>query len=212
MKVLIVEDHPIFRIGVKQLLTQRWPDMLIREAGSLGNAIEELKADDWTIGLVDLNLPDANGVEIISKLIKAKPQLKILVLSMNDDVFYAQRVLQFGAMGYLDKNQATTDLIAAIERILNGGRYISPSLAEHLVKRVSGEQTTQLHESLSEQEYRVMMQLAMGKRISEIAEAMHLSSKTVSTYRARVLEKLTIASNAELAAYCIHHGLLLDQH
>ncbi|GBG12587.1 LuxR family transcriptional regulator [Novimethylophilus kurashikiensis] len=212
MNVLIVEDHPIFRIGVRQLLVQRWPNAQIEEAANLNDAITDLKTHEWHIGLVDLNLPDANGVEIITKLLKSQPQLKILVLSMNSDVFYAQRVLQFGAMGYLDKSQATTDLITAIERIMNGGRYVSPSLAEHLVKNVTGMHHPQLHESLSDQEYRVMMQLAMGKRINEIAEGMNLSSKTISTYRSRVLEKLDIASNAELAAYCIYHGLLTEQY
>lgn len=202
MNILLVEDHPIFRIGAIQLIRQHWPDAHIVEAASLREALEAVRADGLTLAVADLNLPDAHGIEAVAQLLRAAPQLRLLVLSLNAERDYAERVLALGAVGYLAKDRAAGELIRAIERIAAGGRYIGPALAEHLADRLAGKAPAQPHEQLSAQEYRVLLRLAAGERIADIAAAMHLSPKTVSTYRTRVLEKLGVASNAELARYC----------
>lgn len=207
MKILLVEDHPIFRFGVRHLLEQRWPDADCVEASTLAEALTAVIAHPLTLAVVDLNLPDSDGVEVVPQLLRAAPGLRILVLSLNAEAAYAQHLLQMGAAGYLTKDRAADELVAAIERISAGGRYITASLAEHLFEVAGGKRSVALHEELSAQEYRVMLHLATGKRINDIADSMNLSPKTVSTYRSRVLEKLGVSSNAELARYCHKHGL-----
>lgn len=208
MNILIVEDHPIFRFGVRQLLLQRWPQAEIREVDSLAQALAACRTHRYDLALVDLNLPDADGVESVSRLHRAAPDARMLVLSLNAESAYATRVLQLGASGYLAKDRAGDELIYAIERVMAGGRYISAALAEQLADRLTGGETRLPHETLSAQEYRVMLQLAAGHEGTEIAAGMHISPKTVSTYRGRILEKLGLANNAELVRYCIAHHLV----
>lgn len=207
MKVLLIEDHPIFRFGVRHLIQQRWPDAVCGEAGSLAEALAAVRRETWNVAVADLNLPDADGVEVVSQLLRATAGLRLLVLSLNAEAAYARRVLQIGAAGYLAKDRASEELVAAVQRIAAGGRYITDSLADQLVGLAMGEKDQLAHETLSNQEYRVMLQLAAGRRVGDIAEEMKLSPKTVSTYRGRVLEKLGVDSNAGLARYCLTHGL-----
>ncbi len=207
MNILLVEDHPIFRFGVRQLIQQRWPEARIEEAGDMAQALAAARQNTWQVVVADLNLPDAEGVEIVSQLLRISPGLRLLVLSLNAEAAYAQRVLQMGAAGYLAKDRASHELLTALEQVMKGGRYISAALAEHLASLVLGESRALPHETLSTQEYRVMLQLAAGRRLKDIAASMYLSPKTVTTYRTRVLEKLAIASNAEVASYCDRHGL-----
>lgn len=211
MKILLLEDHPIFRFGVRQLLNQRWPDAEIVEADTLAAALQLVRRDGLQVAIVDLNLPDAQGLESVSQLRRAAPNLRLLVLSLHVETTYATRVLELGAAGYLTKDRASDELITALERIIAGGRYITASLADHLASLMIGQVPKTGHEELSPQEYRVMLQLAAGQRVNEIGETMHLSPKTVSTYRARVLEKLGVASNVDIARYCIKHNLTSDQ-
>ncbi|MCX5724622.1 MAG: response regulator transcription factor [Nitrospirae bacterium] len=206
--ILLLEDHPIFRFGVRQLVAQRWPEATISEAGTLAEALATSQQIPFQIAVADLNLPDADGLEVISQLIRALPQLRLLVLSLNSETAYAQRALKLGAMGYLAKDRAAQELISAMERIAASGRYISASLAEQLADSMTGEHKTEPHEELSDQEYRVLLQLANGRRVSDIADALHLSTSTISTYRSRILKKLQLVSNADLVRYCISHGLL----
>lgn len=208
MNILLIEDHPIFRFGVRQLVVQRWPNVTISEAGTLAEALAASRQTPFLLAVADLNLPDTEGLEVISQLRRALPQLRLLVLSLNAEAAYARRALKLGAAGYLAKNQAAGELIPALERIAAGGRYISASLAEQLSESMTGERNTEPHEELSSQEYRVLLQLANGRRVAEIAQAMDLSARTVSTYRSRLLEKLRLTSNAELARYCVSHNLL----
>ena len=206
--ILLLEDHPIFRFGVRQLIAQHWPDAAVCEAGTLAEALAATRQTPFQIAVADLNLPDANGLEVISQLLRALPGLQLLVLSLNSEAAYAPRALKLGAMGYLAKDRAADELISAMERIAAGGRYISASLAEQLADPMIGEHQTEAHKGLSDQEYRVLLQLAHGRRVSDIADAMHLSSSTISTYRSRILEKLQLVSNADLARYCVSHGLI----
>lgn len=207
MKILLVEDHPIFRFGVRQLLLQRWPDATVGEADSLQAALTAVQASGWDIAVVDLNLPDAQGVESVIQIHHAAPALRILVLSLHDELAYARQVLRLGAQGYLTKEHATDELIHAIERLEKGGRYISSSMAEHMAQSMLEDSARPAHEQLGKQEYRVMLQIAAGKRVTDIATTMHLSPKTISTYRTRIFEKLGVTSNVELAHYCLTHQL-----
>lgn len=207
MDCLLLEDHPIFRLGVRELIRQRWPDARCGEAATLEEAMRLLRQHPWQVAVVDLNLPDADGVEAVAKLLRAAPALHVLVVSLNAEEAYARRALQMGASGYLTKDRTAEELIAALERIQGGGRYITASLAERLADEMAGHRATLPHERLSEQEYRVLLQLATGKRVNDIAQEMCLSPKTVSTYRQRILEKLDLSGNADLVRYCDSHGL-----
>lgn len=210
MKILLLEDHPIFRFGVRQLILQRWPDADIVEAETLAAALAAARRESPLAAVVDLNLPDAEGLESVTQLRRAAPALRILVLSLNAEAAYATRALQLGAAGYLNKDRAAEELVTALERVSTGGRYITASLAERLADLMTGSASQAPHEELSGQEYRVMVQLAGGKRLTEIAEYLHLSPKTVTTYRARILDKLGVTSNAELVRYCLSHGITID--
>ncbi|WP_342619792.1 response regulator transcription factor [Rhodoferax sp. GW822-FHT02A01] len=209
MKILLLEDHPIVRIGLHQLVAKRWPEALMQEAPSLATALELVREQVFDAAIVDLNLPDAKGLESVSRLRRAAPQLHLLVLSLNDEVAYASHVLQLGALGYLTKDRAADELVVALERVMAGGRYVTATQADHLLDLVSGRATILPHEELSAQEYRVMLLLSQDMRLTEIGELMHLSPKTVSTYRSRILEKLALANNGELIRYCLDHGIAL---
>lgn len=210
MNILLVEDHPIFRFGVKHLLMGRWPQAHIQEADSLRSALAAIPTAAWDVVVADLNLPDAVGLEAVTTLRRAAGNARILVLSLHEEAAYARQVLLQGAQGYLTKENAPDQLIAAIEQVVAGQRYISNELAQSLAMGLISPAPAQALESLGPQEYRVMLQIIAGARVSEIAERMHLSPKTVSTYRTRIFEKLGVASNVELASYCRQHDITAD--
>lgn len=210
MNILLVEDHPIFRFGTRHLLGQRWPDATLREAASLAEAQRLLPEGPWSLIVADLNLPDTDGLELVPKLLRAAGGARLLVLSLHDEPSFALRALELGALGYLTKDRAAEELVTAAEAVAVGRRYIGPALAEALAARVLDSRPERPHESLSPQEYRVLLQLAAGDAVGEIAARMHLSPKTVSTYRSRILDKLGGSSNVDLARYCLRHGLMSD--
>lgn len=209
MRILLIEDHPVFRFGLRQLIAQRWPEAELLEAGTLAEGLTLARSQPPAVAVLDLNLPDAAGVESVAACRRAFPALPLLVLSLNDEAAYASRVLQLGASGYLAKDRALDELVHALQRVLAGGRYISTALAERMADRLAGASSSALqHESLSDQELRILLLLAQGQRVGQIAERMHLSPKTVSTYRSRLLDKLGLSSNLELADYCRRHALI----
>lgn len=209
MRMLLVDDHPILRAGVVQLIRSRWPNAELAEAGSLAEALKHLDADGWKAIVLDLSLPDASGLEGLARLRRKAPDTPVLVLSMHAETAYAARALQGGASGYLTKDRAGQELVAALERVLAGGRYVTASMAEMLTNLLTGGAVDRPpHESLSGQEHRVLLLLAAGGSVGEVAESMHLSVKTVSTYRARILGKLELKTNADLTRYCLAHGLM----
>ena len=210
MNILLLEDHPIFRFGVRQLIAQRWPDATILEAETLAEALKLIRDHPPTVAVVDLNLPDAEGLESVLQIRRAAPQARLLVLSLNAEEAYATQAFQMGASGYLNKQRASDELLGALECILNGRRYITASLADHLADLLTGKKSV-AHAELSVQEHRVLIQLASGRRLTEIGQLMHLSPKTVTTYRARIMEKLGLASNADLIRYCIEHQLAVEK-
>lgn len=211
MKILLLEDHPIFRFGVRQLITQRWPDATIVEAETLAAALKTIRNDPPTVAVIDLNLPDAEGLESVVQIRRAAPQSRLLVLSLNAESAYATQALQLGVLGYLNKNNASEELLAALECVLAGRRYITATLADQLANLLTGKKVGLAHLDLSVQEHRVLIQLASGRRLTEIGQLMHLSPKTVTTYRARIMEKLGLTCNADLIRYCIEHQLTSEK-
>lgn len=208
MKCLIVDDHPIMRLGVRQLILGRWPDAEIAEAESVANATAKFAASKPDIIILDLSLPDVSGTEGVAKMLRVAKEVPILVLSLNAETVYASRVLQMGAVGYLPKDLAGDELIIAIQRILEGKRYVTASMADRLLDILGGKSMDQLpHEDLSAQEYRVMLLLAAGKSANEVGISMHVSAKTVSTYTARILQKTGWKNKVEMTKYCVQHGL-----
>ena len=208
MRILIVDDHPIMRVGVRQLILQEWPDAHIDEAPTLAQALTMAQATPPAVVVLDLSLPDANGVESATRMLRVLKNVPVLVLSLNAEATYASRLLQMGVSGYLPKDRAGDELVLALKRVLAGGRYVTASMADHLLGLLSGKPATSLpHEQLSAQEHRVMLLMAAGTAPSQIAELMNLSVKTVGTYRARILEKCDWKNNTELTKYCVQHGL-----
>jgi len=209
VRLPLVEDHPLMRLGVRGLVQQAWPGAEVLECPSLGDALHVLRQALADLVVLDLSLPDASGLEGLVRLHRAHPALPILVLSMHDETAYATRALQLGASGYVTKEHATAELLEAIAAVRAGGRYISRSLAARLAGVLGGERPEAApHEKLSPQEYRVMLLIATGHGASEIASTMHLSVKTVGTYRTRIIEKIGLGSTAEIARYCQERGLL----
>lgn len=208
MNILIVDDHPIVRLGVRQLLQSRWPDATVREAESLAQAVQAVRQITPTIIILDLKLEDASGLESVQRMRRTCPDVPIMVLSLHEEEAFAFRILQMGAAGYLNKERASEEIVQAVEKVLAGGRYITTSLAQRLAEGMLGDKSEKpLHDTLSTQEYRVLLFLADGKSVGDIAQSMHLSAKTVSTYRTRILDKLGLAGNVDIAKYCISHGL-----
>ncbi len=207
MKILLVEDHPIFSFGVRRLLENQWQDVHIHEAQTLQSALDAVSRSAWDLAIVDLKLPDAVGIEAVAKMRRAARDLRLLVLSLHEESTYARQALLQGAQGYLTKDHAPENLIAAIEQILAGGSYISNEWAKTLALGTLNRDVRPALEKLGPQEYRIMLQIIAGARVSEIATRMNLSPKTVSTYRTRIFEKLSVTSNVELAMYCQHHHI-----
>lgn len=211
MKLLMIEDHPVMRFGVRQLVQQQWPNCEFVEAQSLQEGVDLARGANWDLVLLDLSLPDSSGIEGLVRLRRAVPSIPVLVLSMHNESAYAARALQAGASGYVTKEHATTELLTAIDRVVRGGRYLTATLAERLAGMLAGERAPQLpHEALSTQEYRVLLLIASGRTAGEIAATMHLSVKTIGTYRSRIIEKTGLSSTAEMARYCLQHGLLVQ--
>ncbi|MCU7373418.1 response regulator transcription factor [Paucibacter sp. O1-1] len=208
MRFLIVDDHPIMRVGVRQLILAEWPQAHIDEAASLAQALSLGQAQRPDAVVLDLSLPDASGTEGASRVLRALKAVPVLILSLNAESAYASRLLQMGVAGYLPKDRAGDDLVNALHRLLQGGRYVTAAMADHLLGLLDGRAPASLpHEQLSTQEHRVMLLIAAGKTPAEIADTMSLSVKTVGTYRARILEKAGWRNNTELTKYCLQHGL-----
>jgi two-component system, NarL family, invasion response regulator UvrY len=208
MKVLVIDDHPILRMGVRQLIVQNWSEAEVIEAETLEEATRLLQGEPPNLIVLDLSLPDASGTEGPARVMQIAKGVPVLVLSSSAEAAFAARLLKMGVSGYVSKERAGSDLAIAIRRVVEGGRYVTPEMADRLVDLLSNNSPTALpHEALSAQEYRVMLLIAAGKGPSEIAETMSLSVKTVGTYRARILQKANWKNNTELTKYCVQHGL-----
>jgi len=208
IKILIADDHPVVRKGLKEII-EDIPDMAVRGEASTGQeTLEKVRKSDFDIVVLDISMPGGNGLDILKQLKDEKPELSVLVLSMYPEEQYAVRVLRAGASGYLTKESAPEELIAAIRKASKGGKYISSSLAEKLAFDLEIDAEKPLHETLSDREYQVMRMIASGKTGKEIGEVLFLSVKTISTYRSRILEKMKMKSSVELIHYALKNGLV----
>lgn len=208
IRVLVVDDHAVVRAGLRQFLNEFDDIEITGEADSACTAINRVRSSDYDIVLLDISMPDRSGVDVLKQIKREKPELPVLVLSMHPENRYAVQLLRYGASGYLQKEALAAELASAIRKVRQGRRYITPELAELLAGELEGGDDRPLHEHLSEREHQVFMSLARGEPVGAIATALSLSVKTVSTYRARVLEKMKVASNADLTYYAIKNGLV----
>jgi two-component system, NarL family, invasion response regulator UvrY len=208
LRVLIADDHAIVRAGLKQFLAEV-PDITVAgEAGSGTEALELIRQGEWDVVLLDIAMPDMTGIDVLKRLRHDKPDLPVLILSIYPEEQYAVSMLRAGASGYLTKESAPEQLEQAIRKVATGHRYVSPALAELLALEVGGDAGRPAHETLSQREFQVFSKLAAGKAVSEIAGELCLSVKTISTYRARILEKMGMKNNAELTYYAIKNHLI----
>jgi two-component system, NarL family, invasion response regulator UvrY len=208
IQVLVVDDHPLLRSGLKYVLQQESDFGPPEEAENSEQVLERLEERSWDVVVLDIAMPGRNGLETLSEIRKRCPSLPVLILSMHSEEQYAIRAIKAGANGYLTKNNAASELVRAIRRILAGKKYVSPGLAEVLAHLIDAGETRPPHEVLSDREYHVVCAIASGKSVSQIAAETSLSVKTISTYRARALEKMNMHSNAELTRYAIRNGLV----
>jgi len=208
MRILIVDDHEVVREGVKTILREQSPSVVFGEACAAPEAVRFVREHDWDMVVLDLSLGDGNGLEVLKELKLLRPKLPVLILSMHSEEQYARRTFRAGASGYVTKDSSRSELAQALNKVAAGGKYITSSLAEKLIIDLGGGSERALHETLSDREFQVMRLLALGKSVSEIAELLSLSDKTISTYRARLFEKIGIHTNAELVRYAIHNKLV----
>jgi len=208
MRVLIVDDHPIFRAGLKEILSKRKEVELIGEAENGRKALDLARRQRWDVVLLDITMPGPDGVETLQELRREWPKLHVLILSAHPEDQLALRLLKAGAAGYLTKDKAPEVLFTAIRKVLRGEKYVSESLAKRIALDVVSGATSSLHEGLSQREYQVMRMIATGKTVKEIAKELFLSARTVSTYRARLLEKMQLKTNAELIRYALQNKLV----
>jgi two-component system, NarL family, invasion response regulator UvrY len=208
IRILIADDHTIFREGLKHILSESVDFTVAAEAKNGREVLEKIWNDKYDLVLLDISMPGMSGLEVLKQMKIEKPKLPVLVLSMHPEEQYAVRVLRAGASGYLTKESAPDELITAIRKISQGRKYITSSLAERLASEINLDSEKPPHETLSNREYQVLRLIAAGKTISQIAEALSLSIKTVSTYRTRIIEKMNMKTTAELMHYAINHHLI----
>ena len=205
--VFIADDHSIVRKGFR-LIIEETPNMrVIGEADNGDDVLMRARTENWDVLVLDLSMPGRGGLDVLQELRAMKPSMPILVLSVHPEDQYAVRILKAGASGYVNKEAAVEELITAIQKVVDGGRYVSLTLAEKLAFNLTHNSNRAPHESLSDREFRVLCMLGAGKTVSEIAEDLIISVKTVSTYRARILQKMDLSSNAEIIRYTIENNL-----
>lgn len=208
IKVIVVDDHAVVREGLKRIISESPGMSVTGEAGDGHEALKVVKDGVCDVVVLDISMPNKNGLDVLKQLRADSPRLPVLVLSMHSEDQYAIRVLRAGAAGYLTKESAPAKLVQAIRKVVRGGKYVSSTLAEKLVFDLDSDMQKTPHESLSDREYQVLCMIASGKTVSEIAEELALSVKTISTYRVRILQKLKMKNNAEMTRYAIKQGLV----
>jgi two-component system, NarL family, invasion response regulator UvrY len=206
--ILIVDDHAVVRAGLRQFLLEDPSIQEVQEAATGEQALDTLRAGRWDLVILDINMPGRNGIDILKHIVASSPDTKILILSGYPENQYAVNVLRAGASGYLPKESAPEELLKAVRCILQGKRYVSASLAEMLVSDLDSNRDQPAHSGLSQREFQIFFKLATGASVSEIANELCLSVKTVSTYRSRVLEKMAFRTNADITSYALRNGLI----
>lgn len=207
-RVLIADDHELLRRGLKSILAEAFPDLVAGEAADGQQTIEAVEKQSWDVVLLDINMPGRSGLDALQDIKRLRPQLPVVVLSVFPEQDYAVRAFKLGASGYVSKQSASGEMLAAIRKALAGGRYVTPALAEALAATVAGATPALPHEMLSNRELQVLRLVALGKPLKEIAAELCLSEKTIGTYRLRIAQKLGLSTNVELARYALQHKLV----
>src|SRR5882724_5768350 len=205
MKILLTDDHAVVRQGLKLILADHFKRAQFGEARNATEALNRVTKEDWDVMVLDVTMPGRSGLEVLKDVKRLRPRLPVLVLSMHPEDQFAVRMLKTGAAGYLTKESAGDELVGAVNKVVAGGRYVSPALAERLASYLTIDVQKAPHERLSDREFLVLRMLASGKSVSQIGRELSLSVKTISTYRARVLEKMDMKNSAELTHYAVQH-------
>lgn len=207
-RILIADDHAIVRRGLREILEHEFKQAVWGEAEDAQQTLAQIQQKNWDLVLLDIEMKGRSGLDVLKEVKQIRPELRVLVLSMYSEDQYGKRVLKAGAFGFMNKESAPEELVKAIRSILAGGCYVSPVLAEKLAWDLSANVETALHEKLSDRELEVLRMIATGKTVSQVADELHLSGATVSTYRARILEKLNLMTTAELIRYALANHLV----
>ncbi len=208
IRVLIADDHAILRKGLREILMRALQGAVCGEANDAEQVVAQVQSREWDVVILDVSMPGRSGLDVLRDLKVLRPKLPILVLSMHPEDQYGKRILKAGAAGYLNKESAPEELIQAIRRVLAGGRYVSRALAEKLALDLNDNPKREGHEALSHREFEILRMIALGKTVGQIAEELHLGVSTVSTYRARILEKMRMTTTAELMHYALRHHVV----
>lgn len=210
MRILIIDDHAILREGVKEIIREDHKNAETGEAGCAAEAVDLIGREDWDAAVLDIALPDGNGLELLKKMKALRPKLPVLILSGRPEDEFAVRAIKAGASGYVTKGSSTQIIGAALKKVLSGGVYTSAELSDRIMGNLGVDTSLMPHERLSDREYLVLRMIGNGKAVSEIAEALQISVKTVGTYRMRILEKMDLHSTAELMRYAVENKLTDD--
>jgi two-component system, NarL family, invasion response regulator UvrY len=208
IKILIADDHAVVRQGLKQILAAEYKKAVFGEASTGQAALDLLWKESWDVVVLDITMPGRSGLDVLKEIKKTRPKLPVLMLSMHPEDQFAVRILKIGAAGYMTKESAPAELVGAVKKVMSGGRYVSPALAEKMATYLAIDVQTPPHERLSDREFLVLRQIASGKTVSGIAKELSLSVKTISTYRTRILEKMGMTNSAELTRYAIENHLV----
>ena len=208
IRVLIADDHAIVREGLKQIIGDSALITVAGEAENAQQAIQKVREGGFDVLLLDISMPDRNGIDVLKQVKKELPSLPVLMLTMHREDQYAIRAMKAGASGYLTKQSAPSELVNALQLVASGRKYITPSLAEEMANLIGDDPAKPLHETLSDREYQTLIMIASGKTVTEIAVELSLSVKTISMYRARLLQKMRLRHNAELTHYAMRHKLV----
>lgn len=207
IRIIVADDHPVVRQGIVQILAEAGDMAVAAQAANGRELLERARAVEHDVVLLDLSMPETDPLDVLKQLRRERPRIPVAILTMYDESQYAIRALRAGASAYLLKDSPPSDLVAAVRKVFGGGRYLSPEAAEKLAGHLAGNAEQPLHDRLSDREFQVLRMIAAGKSTRQIAVELSLGMKTVSTYRARIFEKMQMSSPAELAAYAVRHGL-----
>jgi two-component system invasion response regulator UvrY len=208
VRILIADDHAVVRQGLKQILAAEFKQAVFGEAGTGQHALDLAWAESWDVFVLDITMPGQSGLDVLKAIKKTRPKLPVLILSMHPEDQFAVRLLKIGAAGYMTKESAPAELAGAVRKVISGGRYVSPALAEKMAALLALDVQTLPHERLSDREFLVLRLIASGKTVTTIGKELSLSVKTISTYRTRILEKTDMLNSAELTRYAIENKLV----
>jgi len=208
IRILIADDHAIVRKGLKQIIIDEFPSATVIEVSDVESLVMQVIKENWDVIICDISMPGRSGVDALEQIKQIKPEIPVLMMSMHPEDQYALRVLKSGASGYLNKSTVHEELIKAIHTVRIGRKYITSSIAERLAGTLNTPVGKQPHETLSNREFEILKMIASGKSISDIARQLSLSATTVSTYRSRILEKMSMKSNADITRYALENGLI----